>query len=68
MTCPDCGAPDDQGCYRGCRQIERSKRMTITRDRGDWTFVDANGDTWRLRPTFDSGCPLTIEIVQRYQS
>jgi hypothetical protein len=27
--------------------------MTMTRDRDEFLFVDANGDTWRLRPTHD---------------
>ena len=29
MGCPGCGAPDDQGCFKGCPEIKKGISTTI---------------------------------------
>jgi len=41
VTCPGCGAPDDQGCYRGCPEARaREPRVPPRRKRARWTSAE----------------------------
>lgn len=68
MTCPGCGAPDDQVCRRKCPETRLATPChevflnTIERSTIDdsWLFTDSYGDTYRLRPTHVPHDPIRI--------
>ncbi len=57
MTCPGCGAPDDQGCRRGCPEVkmnslEHDLKVEMERARGERRLADLTCTVCRAQYPF----------------